>query len=152
MWLYGAVSKMVGLMVPIHVIVGSNLGKTFLCSSFLGSYILIYSTYIYICSGFIRYNMAKLVWRYSKNERGIIESLYKFCVEQKESGIKLSLECMWERIAVLTGISRSSAHRIVREKKKAMGGAAAGKATSRGVAGWLWSGCCTEDHCLHVFR
>ena len=75
--------------------------------------------------------MAKNVWRYSDDERGIIESVYKFCVGQKELGIKLSLDCMWERTAALTGISRSFAQRFVQERKKAMGRAATAKATSK---------------------
>ena len=80
----------------------------------------LYFYILHIYSGFTWYKMAKLVWRYSDEERGIIESVYKFCVKKKESGMKLSLDCMWERIASLTGISRSSAQRNVQEMKKAM--------------------------------
>ena len=39
-------------------------------------------------SGFTRYKMAKIVWRYSDDERGIIESVYKFCERQKGVGNK----------------------------------------------------------------
>ena len=53
-----------------------------------------------------------------------LKSVYTFCVGQKESGIKLVLDCMWERTESLMGISRSSAQRIVQERKKAMGTAA----------------------------
>ena len=75
--------------------------------------------------------MAKLVLRYSDDEKSIIESVYKFCVGQKESGMKLSLDSMCERTAALTLISRSSAQRIMQERKKAMGRAATAKATSK---------------------
>ena len=35
--------------------------------------------------------MAKLVWRYSDNAGAIIENVYKYCMEEKKSGVKLSL-------------------------------------------------------------
>ena len=74
---------------------------------------------LYICKEALLIEMAKLVWRYSDDARAIIESVYKFCMEEKESGMKLSLDRVWDRTAALTGISRSSAQRIVQEKKKA---------------------------------
>ena len=40
-------------------------------------------------------------------------------MEEKKSGMKLSLNCVWDRTAALTGVSRSSAQKIVEEKKKA---------------------------------
>ena len=57
--------------------------------------------------------MAKLVWRYSDDARAIIENVYKFCMGEKKSGRKLSLNRVWDRTAVLTGVSRSTAQKIV---------------------------------------
>ena len=47
--------------------------------------------------------MAKLVWRYSDDAGAIIESVYKFCMEEKKSGMKLSLNRVCDRTA---GLSR----------------------------------------------
>ena len=58
--------------------------------------------------------MAKLVWRYSHDAGAIIEKVYKFCMEEKKSEMKLSLNR-----AALTGVSRSTGQKIVEEKKKA---------------------------------
>ena len=63
--------------------------------------------------------MARLVWRYSDDAGAIIENVYKFCVEEKKSGMKLSLNRVWDRTAALTGASRSTAQKNVEEKKKA---------------------------------
>ena len=63
--------------------------------------------------------MAKLVWRYSDDAGAIIENVNKFCMEEKKSVMKLSLNRAWDRTAALTGVSRSSAQKIVEEKKKA---------------------------------
>ena len=63
--------------------------------------------------------MAKLVWGYSDDARAIIENVYKFCMEEKKSGRKLSLNRVRNRTAALTGISPSIAQKIVEEKKKA---------------------------------
>ena len=63
--------------------------------------------------------LAKLVWRYSDDARAIIENVYKFCMEEKKPGRKLSLNRVWDRTAALTGVSRSTAHKIMEEKKKA---------------------------------
>ena len=43
--------------------------------------------------------MARLVWRYSDDAGAIIENLYKFCMEKKKSGMKLSLNRVWNRTA-----------------------------------------------------
>ena len=40
-------------------------------------------------------------------------------MEEKKSGRKLSLHRVWDRTAALTGVSRSTAQKIVEEKKKA---------------------------------
>ena len=63
--------------------------------------------------------MAKLVWEYSDDARAIIENVYKFCMKEKKSGRKLSLNRVWDRTAALTDVSRSTAQKIVEEKKKA---------------------------------
>ena len=67
----------------------------------------------------------------------------------KKSWMKLSLNLAWGRTAALTGLRRSTAHKIVDT-----GRAATAKATSviyvESVTGWLWPGCCTEDHRQHV--
>ena len=63
--------------------------------------------------------MARLVWRYSDDAGAIIENVYKFCMEEKKSGMKLSLNRVWDRTAALTDVCRSTAQKIVEEKKKA---------------------------------
>ena len=63
--------------------------------------------------------MAKLIWRYSDDARAIIENVHKYCMEEKKSGRKLSLNRVWDRTAALTDFSRSTAQKIVEEKKKA---------------------------------
>ena len=40
-------------------------------------------------------------------------------MEEKKSGMKLSLNRVWDRTEALTGVSRSTAQKIVKEKKKA---------------------------------
>ena len=60
--------------------------------------------------------MARLVWRYSNDAGAIIENVYKFCMEEKKSGMKLSLNRVWDMAAALTGVSRSIAQKIVEEK------------------------------------
>ena len=61
--------------------------------------------------------MARLVWRYSDDAGAIFENVYRFCMEEKKSGMKLSLNRVWDRTAALTGISRSTVQKIVEEKK-----------------------------------
>ena len=63
--------------------------------------------------------MARLVWRFSDDAGAIIENVYKFCMEEKKSGMKLSLNRVWDRTAALTGVCRSTAQKIAEEKKKA---------------------------------
>ena len=43
--------------------------------------------------------------------------VYKLCMEEKKSEMKLSLNRVWDRTAALTGVSRSTAQKIVEEKK-----------------------------------
>ena len=62
--------------------------------------------------------MARLVWRYSDDAGAIIENVYKFCMEEKKSGMKLSLNRIWDRTAALTSVSGSTAKKIVEEWKK----------------------------------
>ena len=47
--------------------------------------------------------MARLVWRYSDDAGAIIENVYKFCVEEKKTRMKLSLNRVW------TGLQHSLA-------------------------------------------
>ena len=54
--------------------------------------------------------------RLSDDAGAIIENLYKFCMEEKKSGMKLSLNRIWDRTAALTAVSRSTAQKIVEEK------------------------------------
>ena len=63
--------------------------------------------------------MEKFVLRYSDDARAIIENVYKFCMEEKKSGRKLSLNRVWDMTAALIGVSRSTAQKILEEKKKA---------------------------------
>ena len=58
-------------------------------------------------------------WRYSDDTGAIIENVYKFCMEEKQSGMKLSLNRVWDRTAAVTGVSRSTSQKIVEKKKKA---------------------------------
>ena len=60
--------------------------------------------------------MTRLVWRYSDDARAINEDVYKFCMEDKKSGMKLTLNRVWYRTAALTGASRSTTKKIVEEK------------------------------------
>ena len=62
--------------------------------------------------------MAKLVWRYSDDARAIIENMHKFCMEEKESGRKLSLHRVLDRTAALTGVSRSTAQTLWKRRRK----------------------------------
>ena len=55
--------------------------------------------------------MAKIMWRYNNDARAIIENVYKFCMEEKASGMKLSLAHVWDRTAALTGVTKSTAKR-----------------------------------------
>ena len=71
------------------------------------------------CKATLLSKMARLVWRYSDDAGAIIENVYKFCMEATKSGMKLSLNRVWDRTAAVTGVSRSTAQKIVEEKKKA---------------------------------
>ena len=68
------------------------------------------------CKATLLSKMARLVWRYSDDAGAIIENVYKFCINEKKSGMKLSLNRLWDRTAALTGVSRSTAQKIVEEK------------------------------------
>ena len=56
--------------------------------------------------------------------------MYKFSMEEKKSGMKLSLNRVWDRTSALTGVSRSIAQKIVEEKEEGTGRAATAKATT----------------------
>ena len=88
--------------------------------------------------------MARLVWRHSDDVGAIIENVKKFCMEEKKSGMKLSLNRVWDR----TGVSRSTAQKIVEEKKahdEQQKPKQPPSSTSKNSLG-----CCTEDHRQHV--
>ena len=61
--------------------------------------------------------MAGIVWRNSDDAGAIIENVYKLCMEEKKSRMKLSLNRVWDRTAAVTDVSRSAAQKIVEEKK-----------------------------------
>ena len=42
--------------------------------------------------------------------------MYRFCIEEKQSGLKMSLECTWDWAAALTRVSRATAQRIISTK------------------------------------
>ena len=45
-----------------------------------------------------------------------VEIVYKLCVDEKQSCLKMSLERDWDRTAALTGVSRATAQRILSKK------------------------------------
>ena len=45
--------------------------------------------------------MVRLALRYSGDARAIVENVYKFCMEEKKSGMKLSLNGVWDRTAAV---------------------------------------------------
>ena len=54
-----------------------------------------------------------IIWKYSEDVRKIVENVYKLCVDEKQSGLKMLLERDWDRTAALTGVSRVTAQRIL---------------------------------------
>ena len=62
--------------------------------------------------------MAKLVWRYSDDAGAIIENVYKFCMKEKKSGRKLSLNRVWNRTAAPTGVSRSTSQKLWKRRRR----------------------------------
>ena len=44
---------------------------------------------LWTCKATSLSKMARLVWRYSDDAGAIIENVYKFCMEEKKSGMKL---------------------------------------------------------------
>ena len=75
-----------------------------------------YSDVLCTCKATSLSKMSRLVWKNSDDAGAIIENVYKFCMEEKKSGMKLSLNRVWDRTAALTGVSRSTAQKIVEEK------------------------------------
>ena len=53
----------------------------------------------------------------------------KYVLKKVMYGMKLSMNQVWDRTAALTGVSRSTAQKIVEEKKKVI----IGRVTSRGI-------------------
>ena len=96
----GAVSITVVLKESDNKVEGSSPSKTFFfcaridAENFLDLYVCRIKTcfdVVCICKATSRSKMAKLVWRYSDDARAIIKNVNKFCMEEKKSGIKLSL-------------------------------------------------------------
>ena len=58
-----------------------------------------------------------LKWRSLYDAGAIIENVYKLCMEEKKSGMKLSLNRVWDRTEALSGVNRSTTLKIVEEKK-----------------------------------
>ena len=56
-----------------------------------------------------------LAWKY-EDTRQIIENVNKLCMEEKESGLIMSLERVWDRTGDLTEMSRATAQRILNKK------------------------------------
>ena len=52
---------------------------------------------LYTCKATSLSKMARLVWRYSDGAGAIFENMYKFCMEEKKYGMKLSLNRVWDR-------------------------------------------------------
>ena len=63
--------------------------------------------------------MTRFVWRYSDDVKAITENVYKFCMEENKSGMKLSLNRVWDRTAALIGVSRSIAQKNCGREEKA---------------------------------
>ena len=55
-------------------------------------------------------------WKFSEDARKIVETVYTFFVEEKQFGLKMSLERAYGRTATLTGVSRATAQTIVSKK------------------------------------
>ena len=62
--------------------------------------------------------MAKLVWRYSDDAGAVIENVYKFYMEEKKYGMKLSLNRVWDCSS--HWCFRSTAQKSVEKKKRHM--------------------------------
>ena len=62
-------------------------------------------------------------WRGLYGDTATMQELFlKTCTSSawgKKSGMKLSLNCVWDRTAAIFGVSRSTAQKVVEEKKKA---------------------------------
>ena len=63
--------------------------------------------------------MVMLVLRQATMQELLLKTCTSFCMEEKKSGMKLSLNRIWDMTAALTGVSRSTAQKILEEKKKA---------------------------------
>ena len=61
--------------------------------------------------------MARLVWMYSDDAGAVIENVYKFYMEEKKYGMKLSLNRVWDRKAALTGVSDLPLRKVWKRRK-----------------------------------
>ena len=62
--------------------------------------------------------MAWLVCRYIDDAGAIIENVYTFCMEEKKSGMRLSLNRVCDRTAAVTGVSRSTAQKWWKRRRR----------------------------------
>ena len=62
--------------------------------------------------------MAKHVWRYSDDAGAIIENVYKFCMEEKKSGMKLSLNCVWDRTEALLALADLPLRKLWKRRRR----------------------------------
>ena len=72
------------------------------------------SNVLFTCKATSLSKIAKLVWRCSDDAKAIIENTYRFCIWKE-----LSLNRVMDRTTALTGVSRSTAQKLLEEKKKA---------------------------------
>ena len=121
----GAVSITVVLKESKNKVEGSSPSKTFFIFYFLLSqrskkffaiYMFAEKKHVLMYYAHVK-RLHSVKWRYSDDAGAIIENVYKFCMEEKTSGMKLSLNRVWDRTAALTGVSRSTAQKMVEEKK-----------------------------------
>ena len=61
-----------------------------------------------------------VMWKFSEGARKIVENVYTFFVEEKQYGLKMSLERAWGRTAALIRVSRATAQRIVSKKVRSL--------------------------------
>ena len=119
----GAVSKTVALEELDIKVEGSNPSKTFFFC--FRKYAGNFSRFTYLQKKHVLMDYAHVKRLHSVKLRSlyrdtaIIEKVDKFGMEEKKSGRKRSLHRVWDRTAALTGVSRSTAQKIVEEKKKA---------------------------------
>ena len=56
-------------------------------------------------------------YRYSADAKEIIRSVHNFCKQEKEDGLKISLNQAKERTSTMTGVSKSTIERLMKQDK-----------------------------------